>query len=330
MSALTTLFQYIDENQDRYIKKLANWVAIQSVSAWPEKRGEIRRMMEAAAADIQQLGGSVELVDIGKQKLPDGSEIPLPPILLGKLGSDPQKKTVCVYGHLDVQPASLEDGWDSEPFTLTERDGEGQCFQSSMASRGTVLLVLGGAFLLFEFWKVADGHLFFPLCSTACFSRQREAGFREWRSVLWSLQVPRASLALEVCCPWRGPFELPLLLLLFPEQGSELRLCGLQSCNLGPCPAELVPCLPCAYSKHVGHWEPRAWPLLPSRLAGGFSAFPSELSLTSPQGTPWPAKAVLLAPWPSGQSSDPLVSLNAESVFRPLLACCGPPVTVQN
>ncbi|XP_077886001.1 cytosolic non-specific dipeptidase isoform X2 [Ictidomys tridecemlineatus] len=124
MSALTTLFQYIDENQDRYIKKLANWVAIQSVSAWPEKRGEIRRMMEAAAADIQQLGGSVELVDIGKQKLPDGSEIPLPPILLGKLGSDPQKKTVCVYGHLDVQPASLEDGWDSEPFTLTERDGK--------------------------------------------------------------------------------------------------------------------------------------------------------------------------------------------------------------
>lgn len=124
MSALTTLFKYVDENQDRYVKKLAEWVAIQSVSAWPEKRGEIRRMMEVAAADIKQLGGSVELVDIGTQKLPDGSEIPLPPILLGKLGSDPQKKTVCIYGHLDVQPAALEDGWDSEPFTLVERDGK--------------------------------------------------------------------------------------------------------------------------------------------------------------------------------------------------------------
>uniref|UniRef100_A0A8W4FIV5 Carnosine dipeptidase 2 n=1 Tax=Sus scrofa TaxID=9823 RepID=A0A8W4FIV5_PIG len=123
MPALAALFKYIDENQDRYIKKLAEWVAIQSVSAWPEKRGEIRKMMEVAAADITQLGGSVELVDIGNQKLPDGSEIPLPPILLGKLGSDPQKKTVCVYGHLDVQPAALEDGWDSEPFTLVERDG---------------------------------------------------------------------------------------------------------------------------------------------------------------------------------------------------------------
>lgn len=124
MSVLTTLFKYVDENQDRYVKKLAEWVAIQSVSAWPEKRGEIGRMMEVAAADIKQLGGSVELVDIGKQKLPDGSEIPLPPILLGKLGSDPRRKTVCIYGHLDVQPAALEDGWDSEPFTLVERDGK--------------------------------------------------------------------------------------------------------------------------------------------------------------------------------------------------------------
>ena len=35
---------------------------------------------------------------------------------------DPKKKTVCVYGHLDVQPASKEDGWDTEPFVLTEKD----------------------------------------------------------------------------------------------------------------------------------------------------------------------------------------------------------------
>lgn len=28
-----------------------------------------------------------------------------------------------VYGHYDVQPASLEDGWDSEPFKLVEKNG---------------------------------------------------------------------------------------------------------------------------------------------------------------------------------------------------------------
>ncbi|NXR91649.1 CNDP2 dipeptidase, partial [Hypocryptadius cinnamomeus] len=124
MSALETLFKYIDEHQDLYVQRLAEWVAIQSVSAWPEKRGEIKHMMEVAAKEIERLGGTTKLMDIGKQKLPDGSEIPLPPIVLGTLGTDPRKKTVCVYGHLDVQPAALEDGWDSEPFTLVERDGK--------------------------------------------------------------------------------------------------------------------------------------------------------------------------------------------------------------
>lgn len=62
-------------------------------------------------------------------QLPSGEEIPLPPIILGRLGSDPGKKTVCIYGHLDVQPASIDDGWDTEPFTLVEKDGESStCF----------------------------------------------------------------------------------------------------------------------------------------------------------------------------------------------------------
>lgn len=39
------------------------------MSAWPEKRGEIKKMMEMAAKDIERLGGTVELVDIGKQKV---------------------------------------------------------------------------------------------------------------------------------------------------------------------------------------------------------------------------------------------------------------------
>ena len=54
---------------------------------------------------IKKLGGSVELADVGKQTLSDGTEIPLPPVILGQLGNDPNKKMVCMYGHLDVQPA---------------------------------------------------------------------------------------------------------------------------------------------------------------------------------------------------------------------------------
>ncbi|XP_048849677.1 cytosolic non-specific dipeptidase [Brienomyrus brachyistius] len=124
MSCLPVLFKYVDEHQEEYIQRLAEWVSVQSVSAWPEKRGEIKKMMKIAAKDIERLGGSVELVDLGKQKLHSGEEIPLPPIVLGQLGSDPKKKTVCIYGHLDVQPANIDDGWDTEPFTLVEKDGK--------------------------------------------------------------------------------------------------------------------------------------------------------------------------------------------------------------
>lgn len=45
-------------------------------------------------------------------------------MILGSLGNDSKKPTVCVYGHLDVQPALKSDGWDTEPFELTLKDGK--------------------------------------------------------------------------------------------------------------------------------------------------------------------------------------------------------------
>ncbi|XP_063680748.1 cytosolic non-specific dipeptidase-like isoform X2 [Bolinopsis microptera] len=123
-ASLQKVFNYIDENKKSLIDKLAEYVSVKSVSAWPENRPQCQEMMDLAAKMIEELGGSVEKCDVGMQKLVDGTEIPLPNVLLGKLSSDPNKKTVCVYGHLDVQPAAIEDGWDSEPFVLTERDNK--------------------------------------------------------------------------------------------------------------------------------------------------------------------------------------------------------------
>lgn len=59
-------------------------VAIKSVSAWPQNRSDVKRMIVWAADKLQALGATVDIRDIGTQKLDDGSEIPLPPVLLGK------------------------------------------------------------------------------------------------------------------------------------------------------------------------------------------------------------------------------------------------------
>nr|CAD7572083.1 unnamed protein product [Timema californicum] len=121
---LKKLFSHIDKNKSKYIDTLREAVAIQSVSAWPHKRDEIVKMIKWAEARLKKLGAEVELCDIGLQELPDGETLPLPPVLLGWLGKDPKKKTVCLYGHLDVQPALLQDGWNTDPFVLTEKDGK--------------------------------------------------------------------------------------------------------------------------------------------------------------------------------------------------------------
>lgn len=71
------------------LQRLAEWVAIQSVSAWPEKRAEIKHMMEVAAKEIERLGGTTKLMDIGKQKVREH----LPVSLAGK--SSVEDKVFC-------------------------------------------------------------------------------------------------------------------------------------------------------------------------------------------------------------------------------------------
>ena len=66
MAHLEKVFQYIDDNQKLYVKRLSDVVAIQSVSAEAEKRGEVIRMVEHTADELRKLGATAELVDVGK------------------------------------------------------------------------------------------------------------------------------------------------------------------------------------------------------------------------------------------------------------------------
>ncbi|KAK9450922.1 uncharacterized protein V1518DRAFT_412081 [Limtongia smithiae] len=76
-------------------------------------------MSKFLSGELIKLGASVELRELGKQ---EGTDVDLPPIVLARYGSDPAKRNILVYGHYDVQPALVEDGWDTDPFTLTKID----------------------------------------------------------------------------------------------------------------------------------------------------------------------------------------------------------------
>ncbi|KAJ7445447.1 hypothetical protein FB451DRAFT_1376152 [Mycena latifolia] len=119
MPAPAELLSYIDAHTDAFIARLSEAVAIPSISGDPAFRPAVHKMSDWLAAQLRAVGVEVKQVDLGTHGM-DGQTLPLPPVILGKIGSSPNKKTVLIYGHFDVQPASKSDGWDTEPFTLVQ------------------------------------------------------------------------------------------------------------------------------------------------------------------------------------------------------------------
>uniref|UniRef100_A0A915AM70 Peptidase M20 dimerisation domain-containing protein n=1 Tax=Parascaris univalens TaxID=6257 RepID=A0A915AM70_PARUN len=128
----------IDEHAKKYVERLREAVAIPSVSGEPEHRKDVQRMMMWTKKRLEAVGAKVELADVGMQTLPDGRTIKLPTVLFGVIGDDKAKKTLLIYGHLDVQPAYKEDGWNTDPFHLTEKDGK-LCGRGSSDDKGPVV-----------------------------------------------------------------------------------------------------------------------------------------------------------------------------------------------
>ena len=94
-------------------------------------------MSEFLFNELQSLGAHVESRPLGLQ--PGKKDLQLPPVIVARHGSSPNKRTILLYGHYDVQPALKEDGWTHDPFTLTE-DPQGRMFgRGSTDDKGPVL-----------------------------------------------------------------------------------------------------------------------------------------------------------------------------------------------
>ena len=102
----------MSEEIKQYLMEL---IKLQSVSSDPSKREKALETANFIISKLKELGAITKIVP---NKIPDKN-----PLIFGKLGSDPKKKTILFYNHYDVQPALKDDGWDSDPFTLIEKDG---------------------------------------------------------------------------------------------------------------------------------------------------------------------------------------------------------------
>lgn len=119
MPELSKLFKEIDRLEDAFVKRIERAVEIPSVSGDLALRHEVCEMGAWLQRELVALGATdVQLKHLGKE---GDTGVDLPPVVVGRYGSDPSRKTVLVYGHYDVQPALKEDGWHTNPFKLVRK-----------------------------------------------------------------------------------------------------------------------------------------------------------------------------------------------------------------
>src|SRR6188472_1126929 len=92
-------------------RDLEDLVGIESVSADPERAGEVRRSAEAVRTLLEAEGCTARITSA------DGGA---PAVIAHKRGPD-GAPTVLLYAHHDVQPENDYADWDSAPFEPTER-----------------------------------------------------------------------------------------------------------------------------------------------------------------------------------------------------------------
>ncbi|ODV78700.1 CNDP dipeptidase [Suhomyces tanzawaensis NRRL Y-17324] len=139
---LEPLFQKIDELKPQFIERLERAVAIPSVSGDETLRPQVVKMGEFLITELTALGFTdIQRKELGTQPPPVAdANLQLPPVILGRFGTSPEKKTVLVYGHYDVQPAAKEDGWATEPFTLVHDQAKDILYgRGSTDDKGPVL-----------------------------------------------------------------------------------------------------------------------------------------------------------------------------------------------
>ncbi|MFE8016051.1 dipeptidase [Streptomyces antibioticus] len=127
---------FIGQHRAAFLDDLAEWLRIPSVSAQPDHAPDVRRSADWLAAKLQETGFPVAEV---------WPTTGAPAVYAEWPSDDSEAPTVLVYGHHDVQPAAVEDGWDSDPFEPVVRgnrlyargaaDDKGQVFFHTLGVR---------------------------------------------------------------------------------------------------------------------------------------------------------------------------------------------------
>lgn len=106
------LFSVIDDDFDHWLQKLVDFLKVPSVSADDAYKGRVAECAATLAGILGEAGFEASVEETGGH-----------PAVTAFRHSGENLPTVLIYGHYDVQPAKMEDGWKGDPFTPRIVDG---------------------------------------------------------------------------------------------------------------------------------------------------------------------------------------------------------------
>ena len=114
------LLLFIEENRERFLDELKEYLVIPSISTLPEHRADVLAAASFVAESLESIGlENVQLIHPEISNLTEGRH----PLVYADWLHAPGKPTILCYGHYDVQPPDPLNEWVSPPFEPTIREG---------------------------------------------------------------------------------------------------------------------------------------------------------------------------------------------------------------
>jgi len=110
---MSEIKDFIEKNSPRFLEELFKLIRIPSVSSQNEHKEDMHKCAQQYVVSLMEAG-----VDEARIFSTTGH-----PVVFAQKIIDPQKPTVLVYGHYDVQPIDPVELWKSPPFEPEIRDG---------------------------------------------------------------------------------------------------------------------------------------------------------------------------------------------------------------
>lgn len=150
---------YLQQNKERFLEELLDFLRIPSISALPEHAPDVQRAAGWVAQRMKAAG--IEHVEI----LPTGGH----PVVYGDWLHAPGKPTVLIYGHFDTQPVDPLELWEHPPFEPTLKEGRVYA-RGASDDKGNMLVPI----LAVEALLKGEGGA--PVNLKFCFEGQEEIG----------------------------------------------------------------------------------------------------------------------------------------------------------